>query len=299
MVRGRFAPSPTGRMHLGNVYCALLSWLSAKSQGGEWLVRIEDIDTSRSRQEFIDLIFADLEWLGLHHDGIPLRQSLRSEIYQEAFDRLDTYPCFCTRADLLAASAPHASDGRHVYAGTCRGLSLEQQRVRALTKAPSFRLRLPDQDIEFNDLMRGIQRGNLAREWGDIVVKRADGGFAYQLAVVVDDAASGVTEIVRGDDLLSSSFPQIYLYQKLGGEVPRFAHVPLIYNVAGQRLAKRDKDLDMEALRQRYSPEQVIGIIANISGLRPTDAPIRGTELMEGFSWDKVTHAPAITYVAP
>ncbi len=279
-------------MHLGNVYCAVLSWLSAKSQGGEWLVRIEDIDTSRSRQEFVDLIFDDLEWLGLRHDGEVLRQSQRTEIYRQAFDQLDTYPCFCTRADLLAASAPHASDGRHVYAGTCRGLSPDEQRFKALAKPPAYRLRLPDETVEFDDLMRGHQRANLAREWGDIVVKRADGGFAYQLAVVVDDALSGVTEIVRGDDLLSSSFPQIYLYRKLGYTPPRFAHVPLICNEAGQRLAKRDKDLDMEALRQRYSPEQVIGIIAKISGLHSTDAPIKVTDLLNQFSWNKISLSP-------
>ncbi len=279
-------------MHLGNVYCAVLSWLSAKSQGGEWLVRIEDIDTSRSRQEFIDLIFDDLQWLGLTYDGIPLRQSERAEIYQRAFDQLDTYPCFCTRADLLAASAPHASDGRHIYQGNCRDLTPEQQRVKAESKTPSYRLRLPDLDVEFTDILRGPQKANLAREWGDIVVKRADGGFAYQLAVVVDDALSGVTEIVRGDDLLSSSFPQIYLYRKLGYEPPRFAHVPLIYNSAGQRLAKRDKDLDMEALRQRYTPEEVLGIVANISGLQPTNAPIKATDLLPRFSWTKIPHSP-------
>lgn len=148
-------------MHLGNVYCALLSWLSAKSKGGEWLVRVEDIDTSRSRQEYVDLIFDDLRWLGLHHDGEVLRQSQRTAIYQQAFDQLDTYPCFCTRADLLSASAPHASDGRHVYAGTCRGLSLEEQKVKSLTKAPAYRLRLPDEVIEFDDLIRGISEPTL------------------------------------------------------------------------------------------------------------------------------------------
>ena len=286
MTKGRFAPSPTGRMHLGNVFCALLSWLSARSQGGEWLLRIEDIDRGRSRQAYADLLMEDLEWLGLEWDGTPVYQSQRSEVYEHYLTLLKelglTYPCYCTRADLLAASAPHESDGRVVYPGTCRHLPPQPDRPAAT------RLMVPDADITFTDGHYGTHSVNLARQVGDFIIRRKDGGWAYQLAVVVDDALMGVTEVVRGRDLLLSSPPQLYLAKLLGFPSPRFAHLPLLCNADAQRLSKRDKSLDMASLRQRYTAPQLLGLLAHLAALQPTCAPITARDLLPFFSWEKV-----------
>lgn len=284
-VTGRFAPSPTGRMHLGNMMSALLSWLSARSKGGRWLLRIEDIDTGRSRREYADMLMDDLMWMGLTWDGEPVFQSQRSHIYEEYYNRLKaaglTYPCYCTRADLLAASAPHESDGRVVYPGTCRG--------RAPQPGPSAtRLIVPDEVITFTDGHYGEQSVDLKRQVGDFVIRRRDGGWAYQLAVVVDDALTGVNEVVRGCDLLLSSPQQIYLARLLGFDPPRFIHLPLLCNSSGQRLSKRDKGLDMEALRMSYTARELTGLLAHLAGLLPEPLPITPQELITQFSWDKV-----------
>ncbi|MBR1448145.1 MAG: tRNA glutamyl-Q(34) synthetase GluQRS [Prevotella sp.] len=289
MERGRFAPSPTGRMHLGNVFSALLSWLSVKAKGGEWLLRIEDIDPQRSRQAYADLLMADLQWLGLEWDGEPVYQSRRSDIYQHYFEALRqqgmTYPCYCTRADLLATQAPHESDGRVVYAGTCRHLPPQPG------KAAATRLVVPDSDITFTDGHYGQQTVNLASHVGDFIIRRKDGAWAYQLAVVVDDALMGITEVVRGRDLLLSSPQQIYVARLLGFPSPRFIHLPLLCNAAGQRLSKRDQSLDMESLRQRYTPQQLIGLLACLAGLQPDASPVSAQALAAGFSWDRVPRA--------
>ena len=289
MERGRFAPSPTGRMHLGNVFSALLSWLSVKAKGGEWLLRIEDIDPQRSRQAYADLLMADLQWLGLEWDGEPVYQSRRSDIYQHYFEALRqqgmTYPCYCTRADLLATQAPHESDGRVVYAGTCRHLPPQPGRPAAT------RLIVPDSDITFTDGHYGQQTVNLASHVGDFIIRRKDGAWAYQLAVVVDDALMGITEVVRGRDLLLSSPQQIYVARLLGFPSPRFIHLPLLCNAAGQRLSKRDQSLDMESLRQRYTPQQLIGLLACLAGLQPDASPVSAQALAAGFSWDRVPRA--------
>ena len=246
MTRGRFAPSPTGRMHLGNVFCALLSWLSAKSKGGEWVLRIEDLDPQRSRREYALQLMDDLQWLGLPWDGEPVWQSLRGHIYEEYLHRLQekglTYPCYCTRADIMATQAPHETDGRVVYKGTCRpkytdaarsvptATSLTPQTVplrqgdersggggltahhSPLTTPPATtRIIVPDCTIPFTDGHYGQHDINLAEHCGDYIIRRKDGAWAYQLAVVVDDALMGVTEIVRGRDLLLSSPQQIHL----------------------------------------------------------------------------------------
>ena len=286
MEKGRFAPSPTGRMHLGNVFSALLSWLSVKSQGGEWLLRIEDIDPDRSRQEYADQLMADLEWLGLVWDGEPVYQSQRSEIYQHYFDQLVaqglTYPCYCTRADILATQAPHESDGRVVYKGTCRHLP-PRPGVAAAT-----RLVVPHTEISFADGHYGLQRVNLARQVGDFIIRRKDGAWAYQLAVVVDDALMGITEVVRGRDLLLSSPQQMYLSRLLGFIPPVFIHLPLLCNDAGQRLSKRDRSLDMGSLRDRYSALEIIGMLAHAAGLQPTAAPVSARELLPVFAWNKI-----------
>lgn len=288
MTRGRFAPSPTGRMHLGNVYSALLSWLSARSKDGEWVLRIEDIDPQRSRAEYAELIMDDLRWLGLDWDELYV-QSERSDIYEEHLHRLTemgiTYPCYCSRADIMATQAPHESDGRVVYKGTCRpgnGIVIPSGRK------PSTRIMVPDEDITFCDAHYGEHTVNLARHCGDFILHRADGAWAYQLAVVVDDALMGITEVVRGCDLLLSAPQQIFMHRTLGYEPPTFCHLPLLCNEAGQRLSKRDKSLDMEELRKSYSAQQLIGIIAHMAGILPEPTPITARNLIPLFSWDKV-----------
>lgn len=286
MTIGRFAPSPTGRMHLGNAFSALLSWLSARSKGGQWLLRIEDIDPARSRQQWADLLMADLEWLGLEWDGQPVYQSQRSDIYQQYFDQLRsqqlTYPCYCTRADILATQAPHESDGRVVYQGTCRHLPPQPGRQGAT------RLVVPDREMAFTDGHYGHQSVNLAQHVGDFIIRRKDGAWAYQLAVVVDDALMGVNEVVRGRDLLLSSPQQMYVASLLGFPSPRFIHLPLLCNQCGQRLSKRDQSLDMEQLRNRYTAPELIGLLAHLAGQQPLPTPVTPAALAQSFDWEKV-----------
>lgn len=292
-LKGRFAPSPTGRMHLGNVYAALMSWLSVKSRGGNWLLRIEDLDPQRSRREYAELIEDDLVWLGLTWDegGIentgpagPYLQSERSHIYNKVIERLSEqsllYTCTCTRADILSSQAPHESDGRIVYSGKCRPnvlqpLSDEQMHSGAL------RMTVEDRVLEFTDGLCGPQSVNLMEHCGDFIVRRADGTCAYQLAVVIDDAMMGVTEVMRGRDLLLSTAQQLYLYEKLGYRPPQFAHFPLICNESGQRLSKRDKSMSMEELRKYHTPEELLGRIAEIAGLQRDTTPRTADELIE------------------
>ena len=294
MTAGRYAPSPSGRMHLGNLMCCLLAWLSAKSKGGQVLLRIEDLDTVRCPRVYADAIVDDLAWLGLAADGPTptVYQSERSGIYQQYYDILLkkglVYPCFCSRSQLHAASAPHRSDGQVVYAGTCRGLSAEEVARRSLMRAPAFRVRVPDEEIAFTDGHLGRYAENLARDCGDFYLRRADGVFAYQLAVVVDDALMGVTEVVRGSDLLSSTPRQLWLYRELGLTAPQFYHLPLLLAPDGRRLNKRDGDQSLENLRARYTPQEIIGKLAYVCGLQDTPAPAAPQELVPGFSWDKV-----------
>ncbi len=290
-VIGRFAPSPSGRMHLGNIYTALLSWLSVKSRGGQWILRIEDLDPQRSKIEHARMIEDDLSWLGLEWDegGLdgkgpngPYIQSQRHHFYEKAFERLkDTglcYRCRCTRADIMATQAPHESDGRVVYKGTCRPQTLPSPYIEG---SGAVRIAVPDETIEFSDRICGKQSVNLARHCGDFVLRRADGAWAYQLAVVVDDAMMGVTEVMRGDDLLLSAVQQIYLYRLLGYQPPEFAHVPLVCNESGVRLSKRDQSLSMEYLRAHHTPEEILGMAAHRASLTLTPAPISLSALKE------------------
>lgn len=295
MTTGRFAPSPTGRMHLGNVFSALLSWLSAKSKGGRWLLRIEDIDPQRSRMEYAQLLMDDLQWLGMAWDGEPVFQSLRTDIYEHYYNRLQqqglTYPCYCTRADLLATQAPHESDGRVVYPGTCRPKRIEGEEWKVEDGRPAAtRLMVADEDIAFTDGHYGKHSVNMAQQVGDFIIRRKDGAWAYQLAVVVDDGLMGVNEVVRGRDLLLSSPQQIYLSRLLDFPMPQFIHLPLLINDNGQRLSKRDKSLDMGVLRQRYSASDITGRLAHYAGLLPEPQPILPQQLLKCFSWDKVPH---------
>ena len=292
-VCGRFAPSPSGRMHLGNLWSCLLAWLSARSAGGRMVLRLEDLDPDRCRREYCDQVMRDLEWLGLDWDNEPVYQSRRSELYRAAFQRLAeselVYPCYCTRAERLAASAPHRSDGAAVYSGRCAHLTAAERAVfEAMGRRPAYRVRVPDEIVTVNDLHMGLYAENLRRDCGDFIVRRSDGVWAYQLAVVVDDALMGVTRVVRGSDLLSSAPRQAWLHRTLGYEPPEFCHVPLLLAPDGRRLSKRDGDLDMGALRQRYTPEELTGLLAHWAGLLPAPEPVRPRELIEEFDWEKV-----------
>lgn len=283
---GRFAPSPSGRMHLGNIFTALLAWLSVRSQNGELLLRVEDLDPDRSKAEYIEALRDDLRWLGLDWDREMPLQSTRSEIYRDAFLRLPTYPCYCTRSELHDASAPHTSDGQVIYAGTCRNLTPAERAAR--TRRPAWRLLVPERTISFTDGVFGARSENLASECGDFIVRRSDGVYAYQLAVVCDDALGGVTEVVRGCDLLSSTPRQLLLYQMLGYPAPQFFHVPLLVAPDGKRLSKRERSLDMAHLRMACRPEALLGRLACLAGLTPTGAPISAQELVSCFSWGKL-----------
>ena len=307
-------------MHLGNVFCALLSWLSAKSKGGEWVLRIEDLDPQRSKKDYALQLMDDLQWLGLPWDGEPVWQSQRGDIYEEYLQRLTdmglTYPCYCTRADIMATQAPHETDGRVVYKGTCRPSAPSPLTVNRSPLEATTRLIVPDCTIPFTDGHYGKHDINLAEHCGDYIIRRKDGAWAYQLAVVVDDALMGVTEIVRGRDLLLSSPQQIHLrellFLKRKGENGKrktnsltphrspltahrspftvdFFHHPLLCNSEGQRLCKRDKSMDLGYLRDTgITPQEIIGKLAYLAGLTDTTTPITPSELLPLFSWDKV-----------
>lgn len=288
-VKGRFAPSPTGRMHAGNVFAALVAWLVAKSQGGRMVLRIEDLDGQRSKPQFIDAIQRDFERLGLFWDEGPCFQHDRQEAYHVAFDSLVerglVYPCYCTRADLQAASAPHWGE-KPVYPGTCRQLSEEERATRETAggRVPAQRLAVPDRRIELDDLIQGHYAQDLAWECGDFLVRRSDGAFAYQLAVVVDDAEQGVNSVVRGVDLLCSTPQQMYLQDLLGLPHPAYAHVPLIVSEKDRRLSKRDRDAALDVLLERFkTPAGVIGHIACLTGLLPVEEPVMPEELLRTF----------------
>lgn len=300
-IRGRFAPTPSGFLHLGNIFCSLLAWLHAKRRGGSILLRIEDLDTTRCPRKNAEQLRYDLEWLGLTWDegayidehSEDYFQSQRSSIYEEYFHKLQkrslVYPCFCSRSELHAAEAPHLSDGRIIYPGTCRKLTAEERISKAQHRAPAYRLLTQDAPIIYTDGHYGPQHHNLALESGDFIVRRSDGVFAYQLAVVVDDALMGVTEVVRGCDLLDSTPMQLYLYELLGFKAPDFFHIPLLTAMDGRRLAKRDGDLEISKLRQHYgSPEPIIGQLAYWAGQIDKPEPITTQELLPIFDKNKL-----------
>lgn len=391
-VVGRFAPSPTGRMHLGNVFSSLLAWLSVRSQGGKIVLRIEDLDDRARSGPWDALLMDDLRWLGLDWDEGPYYQTDRIDLYADAVRQLDdmglVYPCFCTRAELHAASAPHASDGTPVYAGTCRGLTAAEVAARSKARPPALRLKVPPvqgiassrgpfesdapeskhskteltdfgnsmpreltfgdcsergvrggaasrgttggdhggaalQDtadgirgaaasqgaagdvrgaaasrsaaggdagvMHFEDRTYGPQREVLAEECGDFLVRRSDGVYAYQLAVVVDDADMGVNEVVRGCDLLGSTARQMYLQDLLGYAHPSYAHVPLLVAPDGRRLSKRDRDCDMGVLREHFgTPGALLGRLAYVAGLVPSPEPRTADQLVDEFRWSAV-----------
>ncbi len=283
---GRFAPTPSGRMHLGNVFAGMIAWLSVKSKGGAMVLRLEDLDTQRTSEEFAQILREDLQWLGLSWDAEQTPQSRRSQVYDRYFEILREkgllYPCYCTRSQLHSVNAPHLADGTYVYPGTCRNITAPPNR------APSWRVMVPSQIWEFTDLLQGKQVENLATDCGDFVVRRADGVYVYQLAVTVDDGEAGVTQVVRGVDLMSSAARQMYLQQIFGFPHPEYGHVPLLLAPDGRRLSKRDRDLDLGELRKHLSPEALLGSLAHACGLLDRFTPISAAELAGEFSWEKL-----------
>ena len=244
MYVGRFAPSPTGPLHFGSLVAALASWLDARAADGRWLVRIEDLDPPRAVPGAADEILRTLDRLGLGWDGPVLYQSRRSASYEAALESLDTYWCGCTRREIADSSIGRATDGAQIYPGTCRTGLAPGKTPRAL------RLRTGGEEIAFTDRVQGPQRQILEREIGDFVLLRVDGQFAYQLAVVVDDAEQGVTDVVRGADLLDSTPRQIFLQRLLGYPMPRYLHVPAAVNEAGEKLSKQTGALPVDIKRK-------------------------------------------------
>lgn len=286
-VVGRFAPSPTGRMHAGNIFAALMQWLIVRKLNGRIVLRIEDLDIERSRSSFAEQVMRDFEKLGLTWDDGPYYQQGREEAYQSAYlaisEQRNVFPCFCTRADLHALSAPHRGE-KLVYPGTCRMLSEGERMQRAATRNPSFRIEVPDRTYALDDMIQGHYEQNLARDCGDFVIRRSDGLFAYQLAVVVDDGEQGVNCIVRGMDLLCSTPQQMFLQDLLGLPHPRYAHVPLLVAQRDRRLSKRDRDASLDRMMADLgSPEAVLGRIAGTVGLAPSFDPVSADELLAAF----------------
>ena len=254
------------------------------------MLRMEDLDTQRTSAEYAEILRQDLLWLGLDWDWETPAQRVRTEVYDGYFSRLQEmgllYPCYCTRSQLHSVNAPHVSDGTYVYPGTCRDLTPAQREVFGRNGA--WRVIVPDRVFQVEDLCQGHFQQNLKDDCGDFVVRRADGAYVYQLAVVVDDAEAGITEVVRGADLLGSAPRQMYLQELLGFSHPAYGHVPMLLSEDGRRLSKRDKDLDLGAIRERMTPEQLLGILANAAGLIEKEEPVSARELAGEFSWSKL-----------
>ena len=299
-VVGRFAPSPSGYLHMGNLLASLLAWLDCRKLGGELIFRMEDLDPARSKAVYRDAMAEDLRWLGLDWDrGWPeadYAQSRRGARYEAAFEELRkrglVYPCWCSRSRrLAAASAPHP--GEPVQDSGCRcALLRSEERLSLLQSGQrcAWKLRCPDETVTVLDGHYGLLRQNLAREAVDCILRRADGVFAYQLAVSVDDLEMGVTRVVRGRDLLSSAPRQKWLIETLGGTAPDYCHAPLLTAGAG-KLSKRLGSLSTLVLRQTQRPEEVVGRLAFLCGLLDREEPVTPKELLPLFSWDKVSRA--------
>jgi glutamyl-tRNA synthetase len=296
--KGRYAPSPSGRLHLGNILSSLLAWLDVRSNCGNLVFRLEDLDPDRSYAEYARLMAEDLLWLGLDWDegwrpggSLKFTQGARSALYEDAFDTLRRrgliYPCYCSRAQRLAASAPHPGDACD-HGCRCRQLTAsERAELERRGRKPAWKVMVPDRTISFTDGHYGPVEEKLSKS-GDFIVRRSDGVFAYQLAVSVDDADMGITSVVRARDLLSSTARQIWLIEELGGTPPKYTHAPLMTTPDGRKLSKREGDLNMETLRQHYSPEELLGHLAAMSGLRENASPVTAKELAADFSWDRV-----------
>ena len=296
-IRGRFAPSPSGRLHLGNMASSLLAWLDARSLGGEIIFRLEDLDPERSYMDCARLMAEDLRWLGLDWDsGWPeddgFAQGGRTALYRGAFEELGRrgllYRCWCSRAERLAASAPHPGE-EQPGSCKCRRLSGAELAAReAGRRPPAYKCAVPDETVTITDGHLGEYSQNLAREGGDFIVRRSDGVFAYQLAASVDDMLMGVTRVVRAEDLLSSAPRQRWLIETLGGAAPEYAHAPLLAAADGRKLSKRDGSLHMGELRKIYTPEQLTGRLAFLCGLLDRPEAIPPHELIPLFDWGRV-----------
>jgi len=300
------APSPTGAQHVGNARTYLLAWLSIRARGGKVILRIEDIDSPRVKTGAAEQAMEDLRWLGLDWDegpdcggpNGPYVQTQRLELYDDALKRLQqaelVYPCTCTRSDVqAAASAPHVGDEGPAYAGICSNRQVADARsLNEQGKPFCWRFRSTQEEIRFTDTVAGEQTapGNLL---GDFVIGKGNGTPAYQLAVVVDDRAMGVSEVLRGDDLIPSTFRQIQLYAALCWDRPQFAHVPLVIGEDGRRLAKRHGDTRLSVLREAGMPaEKLVGLLAWSCGLQPDRSPVNPQELLANFDLSKVPHQP-------
>ena len=312
---GRLAPSPTGLLHLGNAWAFLLAWLAARAGddrgGGRVILRLEDIDPDRSRPEYARAVLDDLRWLGLDWDEGPdvggphgpYAQSKRMDRYAAALEGLTraglVYPCFCTRKELRqVAAAPHAEDGSPVYPGTCRNLSPERRaELLAGGRRPCLRLRCVDaagggETVAFDDRIAGHRRMTLAECGGDFALRRSDGVYAYQLAVVADDIAMGVNQVLRGDDILASTPRQIFLHRLLGAPAPAYAHAPLLLDAAGERLAKRHQSLTLASLREGgVRAAAITGYLAFRAGLIAAPRPTVPAALLSAFSFARLPRA--------
>ncbi len=296
-VVGRFAPSPSGYLHIGNLLAMLLAWLDCRSLGGELIFRMEDLDPARSKREYVEALAEDLHWLGLDWDrGWPdpaFAQSGRSMRYEAAFRTLSekglVYPCWCTRSErLAAASAPHPGEAEHDSGCRCARMTEAEREARLRSgRVPAWKLRCPDSLITLTDGHYGPIGQNPARDVGDFLVRRSDGVWAYQLAVSVDDMEMGVTRVVRGRDLLSSAPRQKWLIETLGGTAPAYCHAPLLTQEGG-KLSKRFGSLSTRELRGLFQPEELVGKLAFLCGLRQTDAAVEARELLPEFSWDRI-----------
>jgi glutamyl-tRNA synthetase len=286
-------------MHLGNAWTAYLAWLQVRKAGGTMVLRIEDLDPERSRAEYITMLMQDLTWLGLDWDEGPDKggdygpylQDERRNLYQAALEKLEDlgfiYPCYCTRAE-LAASAPHGTQGERVYQGVCRSRKRED-------RPAALRLRAKAGQISFIDGLRGRKCQDILKEVGDFVVRRSDGVHAYQLAVVVDDAAMEISHVLRGDDLLDSTPRQLLLYELLDLKAPSFFHVPLLVGSDGHRLSKRHGDLSLASLRRHgVRPEQIIGYLAWKAGLIDKWQAMKAQETIDLFAVAKIPTFPIV-----
>lgn len=276
-MRGRFAPSPTGYIHLGNVWTAFLAWLQVRQQKGTLILRIEDIDEQRSKPEYTQALLEDLAWLGLDWDEGPGKggpygpyiQQERYSLYEKALQELQAkhllYPCYCSRARLQAIGAPHEGE-HHLYDGHCYGMPEEQR--RQMDRKPSWRVHVPHVSVSFTDGSYGPFSDYLPRVCGDFVVRRADGLYAYQLAVAVDDGSMGITHVLRGRDLLSSTAQQIWLMEVLGYTPPSYTHVPMLTDASGNRLSKRQQGITVRSLRDRgVQADAILSALALAGGL--------------------------------
>jgi glutamyl-tRNA synthetase len=293
----RLAPSPTGALHLGNARTFVVNWLLARQLGWRIILRVEDLDGPRIKRGAADQLLVDLKWLGLDWDEGPIYQSTHRDVYADAIERLlqsgNAYPCICTRSEVeSAASAPHAEDGAALYPGSCRGrFATVEEATKIAGRPPAIRFRVPETSVEWTDRFAGQQRFEVARQLGDFVIAKADGTPAYQLAVVIDDAAAAVTHVVRGDDLLDSTPRQMLLYRALGlaDRTPNYYHLPLVVGTDGRRLAKRHGDTRLSYYRESKVPSsRILSLLTKWCGIEAVDHIESAEQLLTQFDLSRL-----------